>query len=234
VEIHKPKPWHGWREFLKEYAIVVVGVLTALAAEQSVEALHHHSEVRELRRALDQELAWNLAMMESMAVVHDCTMQRLDELQAWSKAAEAGRPLRLEPMSGEPGFSIFRSAAWRSASSSTLDHMPAEARIAYANFYAGVENNQAYRQTFLDGWRDLSPFEDERSLTHEDRLRIAHDVDEIRHAASSLAKNYRTWRDFYAPPLRIRVEDARLLPDELAMRNATRAVLCKPLTVRPG
>jgi hypothetical protein len=29
---HKPKPWHGWREFLKEYVIVVVGVLTALAA----------------------------------------------------------------------------------------------------------------------------------------------------------------------------------------------------------
>ena len=37
MDIHKPKPWHGWREFLKEYAIIVVGVLTALAAEQVVE-----------------------------------------------------------------------------------------------------------------------------------------------------------------------------------------------------
>ncbi|MDB5442210.1 MAG: hypothetical protein JWP73_586, partial [Phenylobacterium sp.] len=33
MDIHKPKPWHGLREFLKEYAIIVVGVLTALAAE---------------------------------------------------------------------------------------------------------------------------------------------------------------------------------------------------------
>ena len=40
MDIHKPKPWHGWREFLKEYAIIVVGVLTALAAEQVVDWLH--------------------------------------------------------------------------------------------------------------------------------------------------------------------------------------------------
>ena len=40
MDIHKPKPWHGWREFLKEYVIIVVGVLTALAAEQAVEWLH--------------------------------------------------------------------------------------------------------------------------------------------------------------------------------------------------
>ena len=39
MDIHKPKPWHGVREFLKEYVIIVVGVLTALAAEQGVEWL---------------------------------------------------------------------------------------------------------------------------------------------------------------------------------------------------
>ena len=40
MDIHKPKPWHGVREFLKEYVIIVVGVLTALGAEQGVEWLH--------------------------------------------------------------------------------------------------------------------------------------------------------------------------------------------------
>jgi len=33
MDIHKPKPWHGWREFLKEYGIIVLGVLTALGLE---------------------------------------------------------------------------------------------------------------------------------------------------------------------------------------------------------
>ena len=40
MDIHKPKPWHSFREFLKEYLIIVVGVLTALGAEQAVEWLH--------------------------------------------------------------------------------------------------------------------------------------------------------------------------------------------------
>ncbi len=32
MDIHKSKSWYGVREFLKEYLIIVVGVLTALAA----------------------------------------------------------------------------------------------------------------------------------------------------------------------------------------------------------
>ena len=37
MDVHKPKPIRNWREFLKEYAIIVIGVLTALAAEQAAE-----------------------------------------------------------------------------------------------------------------------------------------------------------------------------------------------------
>jgi hypothetical protein len=40
MDIHKPKPWHGLREFLKEYVIIAVGVMTALGAEAVVENLH--------------------------------------------------------------------------------------------------------------------------------------------------------------------------------------------------
>jgi len=36
MEIHKPKPIHNWREFLKEVGIIVLGVGIALAAEQAV------------------------------------------------------------------------------------------------------------------------------------------------------------------------------------------------------
>ena len=52
MDIHKPKPWHGLREFLKEYVIIVVGVLTALGAEQAVDWLHWRHEVAEARQAL--------------------------------------------------------------------------------------------------------------------------------------------------------------------------------------
>ena len=37
MDIHKPKPWRGWPEFLKEIGTIVIGVLIALGAEQGVE-----------------------------------------------------------------------------------------------------------------------------------------------------------------------------------------------------
>ena len=47
MDIHKPKPWHGLREFLKEYLIIVVGVLTALGLEQVADMLHWRHKIDE-------------------------------------------------------------------------------------------------------------------------------------------------------------------------------------------
>jgi len=32
VDIHKPRPWRGWREFAKEVGTIVLGVLIAIGA----------------------------------------------------------------------------------------------------------------------------------------------------------------------------------------------------------
>jgi len=52
MDIHKPKPWHGVREFLKEYVIIVVGVLTALGAEAVVEWLHWRNAAADARASM--------------------------------------------------------------------------------------------------------------------------------------------------------------------------------------
>ena len=63
MDIHKPHPFHGWREFLKEYGIIVLGVLTALAGEQTVETLHHRSEAREMTEKLKAESEANFSVI---------------------------------------------------------------------------------------------------------------------------------------------------------------------------
>jgi hypothetical protein len=55
MHVHKAKPWHGLKELLREYLIIVLGVLTALAAEQAVEALHHRAQVREMTEKMRVE-----------------------------------------------------------------------------------------------------------------------------------------------------------------------------------
>ena len=55
MDIHKPRPWHGGREFLKEVGTIVLGVLIAIGFEQAVEALHHPDQARQMVRKLREE-----------------------------------------------------------------------------------------------------------------------------------------------------------------------------------
>ena len=55
MDIHKPKPWGGWREFVKEIGTIVIGVLIAIGAEQMVEALNHHAKAEEMADKLRAE-----------------------------------------------------------------------------------------------------------------------------------------------------------------------------------
>ena len=57
MDIHKPKPWRGWPEFVKEIGTIVIGVLIALAAEQAVEARHWADVVHEAKHSIHDELA---------------------------------------------------------------------------------------------------------------------------------------------------------------------------------
>ena len=80
MEIHKPKPWHGLREFLKEYGIIVLGVLTALALEQVVETLHERTIASEAREAVRAEVRENLWWLRKRESLEPCIRERLGEL----------------------------------------------------------------------------------------------------------------------------------------------------------
>jgi hypothetical protein len=63
MDIHKPKPFHDWREFLKEYGIIVLGVLTALGLEQVVENYHDRHLANEARTDIQAELRADLQQL---------------------------------------------------------------------------------------------------------------------------------------------------------------------------
>jgi hypothetical protein len=135
LEIHKPKPWHGWREFLKEYLIIVVGVLTALAAEQAVEWVHTRFELAEARDALHAELAADVASL-SFAVQEDrCWLRAMDLYEAWAR----GGP-KPQPITNAIGFPGLNTTVWDEVKAGAVLHMPLEERLAYARFYANGAN----------------------------------------------------------------------------------------------
>lgn len=82
MDIHLPKLPHSWREFLKEYGIIVLGVLTALFAEQAVQSLDRRHKVRSAIADMKQELSVADGP-ESYArlAMHDCVSTRLAALE---------------------------------------------------------------------------------------------------------------------------------------------------------
>lgn len=118
MDIHKPKLWHGLGEFLKEYAIIVIGVLTALAAEQAVEAVHEHRAAQDSREAIYREIRQNLSFMKGRLMTQACVGKRLDEIG--SLLAKAGEGPMASPPKwvGQPSTWFMASQRWEVATGS--------------------------------------------------------------------------------------------------------------------
>jgi hypothetical protein len=146
MDIHKPKPWHGWREFLKEYVIIVVGVLTALGAEQAVEWVRWRERVEEGRSRLLAEVHHHYLVAEERQAVQPCLDRQLTQIE--DRVLGSGptlSPLPLDRTAVEvaevyraPGRSLTESA-WQSVISEGLSsHFTESERellpIHYAQF----------------------------------------------------------------------------------------------------
>src|SRR6185503_19505378 len=93
MDIHKPKPWRGWPEFVKEIGTIVIGVLIALGAEQAVEQLHWAHEVRDARAALAVEMGHSNRHLAYRVAAEPCVARRLDALESIVEEAAKHRPV---------------------------------------------------------------------------------------------------------------------------------------------
>jgi hypothetical protein len=145
MDIHKPKPWHGVREFLKEFGVIVLGVLVALGAEQSVEWLHRQAEVRDAREALRAEIADDMMWAETSQRRAICGRRYLRKYVRW---AEGGPPPPVEEQAGFSRLLELNSANWDVVKAGPVAAMPLQERLAFAKFYAEVAdyNTMAERE----------------------------------------------------------------------------------------
>jgi hypothetical protein len=153
MEIHKPKPIHNWREFLKEYAIIVV---TALAAEQGVEWWHWRNQITEARSLIASELANQVRQSIYRLRVEKCGERRVDELGAILDAASKTGVLPPLGDIGVPPRNVWSNDAWESAQSSQAAvHFPREQLAALSNVYKYVQKADEYSGTEAAQWTEL-------------------------------------------------------------------------------
>jgi hypothetical protein len=133
MDIHKPKPWHGWRELAKEVGTIVLGVLIAIGFEQAVEALHHRDQARDMAHKLRQEslenrrvVAYDLVICDAQTAAADRNVERLSQaIRDRSLSSVTLAPLSLRPQ--------FRpaDAAWITIRDSAL--LPIMPKLAIDN-----------------------------------------------------------------------------------------------------
>ncbi len=160
MEIHKPKPFHNWREFTKEYLIIVLGVITALLGEQAVENLHDRARATEARASIREEIARNLGYMNVREASEACMGKRLDEVDGLI-AAYASDHATPEPLwIGQPITFIMLDGKYKAAiQSGAVSLFDDGEQAAYASLYAMFVTYWEQSQKEMSNWADLRALE---------------------------------------------------------------------------
>jgi hypothetical protein len=175
MHFHLPKPLHGWRAFIGEVGIIVIGVLIALSAEQVVERMHEREDVGQLRDALRAELADDRARWEHIRAQDHCTEQRLSLLDKWVASAPPNARLTHGP------YAVMlwnmHSSAWDLAKTSlAASHIPLKERLVYASLYGATDNwRQFFNEEYanMDALTGLLATADQRQNRAQVRLHLA-------------------------------------------------------------
>ena len=163
MDIHKPKPWHSLREFLKEYLTIVIGVLTALGGEQVVERVHERQVVAEARENIRRELADDFVVFNKRKTVQPCIARRLDEVAALLDTAGTSG-YRPPSWIGRPQMWNVQTTRWEAASHAgrtTLFDVDEQAR--YSDIYTSLASARASEDSEQQAWAQLRALEGDRA-----------------------------------------------------------------------
>ncbi len=162
-----------WRAFLREIAIVVIGVLLALAGQQWADGARWKSAVADFRDAADKELAADLAAYRYRVDQSGCVDRRIAELRRWRHEARAGRFVALSREIGRPALITQRTSVWNTRTGDLMAKIPLERRLAYSSLYDELANNDRQMADEREAWRSLSGFAAASTLTNDDVIRLS-------------------------------------------------------------
>jgi hypothetical protein len=156
MHFHLPKPLHGWREFVGEVGIIVVGVLIALGAEQVVQSWQWRREMEATRQALREEAADNLHAAAVRMRLKPCVDRRLQEIGKIFADHAAHRPIQLNGRIGRPVSYYGSTDAWQvEIASQGLSHMPLDEKIQFSTAFSNYQNLNSVLRLEQDSWLRL-------------------------------------------------------------------------------
>jgi hypothetical protein len=228
MDIHKPKPWHGLREFLKEYLIIVIGVLTALGAEAVVERLHERQMSAEAREAVRAEVRLDLANVDRRLAAQTCINDRIREIEGLLDAAEHGRSFQAATLVSVVSTPQAYTERWEAATAggrTSLFSSDEQRDLARIYHQFGFMNERKAEEE--DAWARLGALEGREQLSPEMLARAREAL------AQAKMLNRRQWTFIYnatqyAGMIGLKA-DPHLLAD-FSARVGGKPAFCLPIT----
>ena len=174
MDIHKPKPVHNVREFLSELGVVVLGIVIALSGEQLIEYLHDNHKAAEAREGIRDEIAMNIAVLESRSAAQPCIDRRIDEIASLFEASEDSKYVGPTWL-GRPQIWEMLRARWQVVSQSGRAPLLApEEQAGYGFVYALFADVAADEDREQIAWARLRALQElpKLSATMRDELRL--------------------------------------------------------------
>ncbi|HEX3422598.1 MAG TPA: hypothetical protein VHS33_04250 [Sphingomicrobium sp.] len=143
MHFHLPKPLHGWREFIGEVAIIVLGVLIALGAEAAVQSIEWRHKVDAAVADMNNELGSGDGpeAYERLAL-HDCVAMHLERLRAAVEHGDRPQSRKLIDHFWVPNRTWDSLARDAANTADVTAHMPHERMFQYRIAYEMVPDMQ--------------------------------------------------------------------------------------------
>ncbi len=120
MDIHKPKPIHGWREFVSEITVIVCGILIALMLEQVAEAWRMHERVESGEASIRAEFSDQLVYATIYLRLKPELDDRIIKLEDAAVSHDHGEAARLASQVAPFAMRPWSVAAWDAASSEQI------------------------------------------------------------------------------------------------------------------
>ena len=156
MHFHLPKPLHGWRAFVGEVGVIVLGVLVALALGEVVEWARWNEQVRVARASIHREMAFDLAAFADRVRIAPCMDRQLADAQRRIDAlAQSGATPPGDANLLSPGRLILVGDYDAQQAAQNLVHFPPDELSSLGLWYDQARNLSAWKDQEIAAWSNL-------------------------------------------------------------------------------
>jgi type II secretory pathway pseudopilin PulG len=193
------KPLHNWRQFAGEVAIIVVGIMLALSAENWMEQRKWRQQANLTTEAIKQELSYAAQWSYERQVIQPCLKGQIKKLigqlernsgewaatpmyRASNNEAQASETV---PFAYRAPSRVLTADAWENAiATGSLNHLPRERVQAFSALYNQISQWRELQAEEARASTRLSPLAFNGSLDQQarsDMIGALAEVDRINH-----------------------------------------------------